>query len=261
MGISVNTFGQLVEFSSRFQTDAPCLMLGRQKFRTEGKSTRRRMTRALQKYRPDLELDDLIQEDGYAERMFDRLGFRNMETLDGSDYEFPDGGPIHVHDLNRPVPETLHDRFGFIYDGGTTEHVFNVPVALENIFRMLKPGGRLIGLNPLNGMPGHAMYQFSAELVFGFWARMAHCNVVNVRAYSQFSNFYRKEISDPQITGRRTKYRSRLLPMWAIPPGNILLQYEVEKLPDSKLADQAIQANYQVAWGAAGDPSIESPEA
>jgi len=31
-----------------------------------------------------------------------------------------------IHDLNRPIPDTLSGTFDFIYDGGTLEHVFDL---------------------------------------------------------------------------------------------------------------------------------------
>ena len=91
MGVNPNTFVQLAEFSGRYRINAPSLMLGRQKFRLGRYASRRRMKRARDLYRPGVQLDDLFQADGYAERMFEGLGFPGMETLDASDWEFPDG--------------------------------------------------------------------------------------------------------------------------------------------------------------------------
>jgi SAM-dependent methyltransferase len=258
MGVSPNTLLRLAEFSGRFRVEGPSLMLGRQKFRLGGRMHRWRMDRALRGL-GNHRLDDLVQPDGYSERMFERLGFPEIETLDASLYEFPNGGRVHVHDLNRPVPDALHGRYGFIYDGGTLEHVFNVPMALENIFRMLRPGGRVIGVNPLNGWPGHGMYQFSAELIYGFWARMAGCRVIGVRAYGATSPFYTREIPDPGATGRRTKYRDIVFPFTRVPPGRILMQYEVEKIHGADLREPAQQPDYLAAWsGFEGSSMISS---
>ncbi len=251
MGVNTSTFDLLADFSREYQTDDPSLMLGRQKFLPSRYSSRLRVRRALRRFRPDLQLEDLVQSDGYAERMFEALGFSGIETLDASDWEFPDGGRIHVHDLNMPVPESMHDRYGFIYDGGTLEHVFNVPMALENMFRMLKPGGRAIGVNPLNGLPGHGMYQFTAELVYGFWGRIAKCRVRKVCAYSASWGIYRHDIRDPAVVGRRTRFRSMLFPFSRIPPGRIYLFYEIEKVDGATLDGAALQPDYLVKWDAA----------
>ncbi|MCG6883377.1 MAG: class I SAM-dependent methyltransferase [Silicimonas sp.] len=251
MGINANTFELLADFSREYKTDDPSLMLGRQVFRPARHGSQRHLRRTLERLRPDLQPEDLFQPDGYAERMFGALGFPDIETLDASDWEFPDGGRVHVHDLNRPVPDSMHDRYGFIFDGGTLEHVFNVPIALENVFRMLKPGGRMIGVNPLNGLPGHGMYQFTAELVYGFWGRIAKCRVRRVCAYSASGGLYRRDISDPAEVGRRTIYRSMLFPFSRIPPGRMYLFYDVEKVEGATLDGEALQPDYQVQWNAA----------
>lgn len=91
---------------------------------------------------------------------FHALGGLETEALDSSDYE----GAELLWDLNRPVPAALHGRFGMIFDGGTLEHVFDTRVALENIARMLKPGGRAIHTNPASNYLAHGFYQFSPAL-------------------------------------------------------------------------------------------------
>jgi SAM-dependent methyltransferase len=87
------------------------------------------------------------------------------ETLDVSEYEAAD----HIHDLNEPVPEALKGRFGLIVDGGTLEHVFDVPQALRNIKTMLRPGGRIIHNNPMSNWAEHGYYQFSPTLFHDFY--------------------------------------------------------------------------------------------
>jgi hypothetical protein len=84
-----------------------------------------------------------------------------VDVLDGSAYE----GATTVHDLNQPVPAALHNRFDTLIDGGTLEHVFNVPTALDSYMRMLKVGGRVFLFDmPLTGLSGHGFYQFSPIL-------------------------------------------------------------------------------------------------
>src|SRR5437868_7080601 len=73
---------------------------------------------------------------GFAEPVFKALGARNVFSLDASDFE----GAEFVHDLNRPLPAELKQRFDLVYDGGTLEHVFDFPVALKNCMEMLRPG-------------------------------------------------------------------------------------------------------------------------
>jgi len=56
------------------------------------------------------------------------LGASKVSAMDVSEYE----GADILHDLNVPAPANLHERFDLLIDGGTLEHVFNVPVSMES---------------------------------------------------------------------------------------------------------------------------------
>lgn len=89
---------------------------------------------------------------------FSLLGFSQAESLDISDFE----GAEHILDLNQAeTPEHLQERFDVILNHGTLEHVFHLPNALANVFRMLRPGGVVIHLTPINNLVGHGFYQLS----------------------------------------------------------------------------------------------------
>ena len=85
------------------------------------------------------------------------LGLRSLRALDFSDYE----GADLIHDLNRPIPDSLRDRFDLIIDAGTTEHVFDVRQALTNYADMLRVGGRIFHSSPANNRLHHGFYQLS----------------------------------------------------------------------------------------------------
>jgi hypothetical protein len=91
----------------------------------------------------------------------------SVESLDVSDYQ----GASIVHDLNYPVPEELTDRYDLLVDGGSLEHIFNVPVALANYKRMVRPGGWLLVATTANNYMGHGFYQFSPELFYSYFSR------------------------------------------------------------------------------------------
>jgi hypothetical protein len=91
------------------------------------------------------------------EEFFRFLGFDGVFSCDVSTYE----NPSMILDLNVPVPSDLHNRFDVIYDGGTMEHVFNVPAVLANIHVMLKRGGRVVHVSPASNMVDHGFYCFS----------------------------------------------------------------------------------------------------
>src|SRR5689334_7462762 len=79
------------------------------------------------------------------------MGASSVDAIDFSDYQ----GATLLHDLNEPIPLEWHERFDIVFDGGTLEHVFNLPVALASCMQMLKPGGRFLAVTVANNWCGH----------------------------------------------------------------------------------------------------------
>jgi hypothetical protein len=105
---------------------------------------------------------------GYVHpRVFFRMvGIDDYDDLDFADFE----QPTLIHDLNRPVPEAWHGRFGLVLDGGTTEHVFDVARVFQNIAAMLKVGGDALHVSPMSGWVNHGFYQISPCVLYDFYA-------------------------------------------------------------------------------------------
>jgi SAM-dependent methyltransferase len=104
----------------------------------------------------------------YCDSFFhDCLGVATLDILDNSAYE----GATLLHDLNQPVPEKLWGKYDAIVDGGSLEHVFNFPVAVASLLRMLRVGGSIFMSVPANNLCGHGFYQFSPELMFRVFSR------------------------------------------------------------------------------------------
>lgn len=101
--------------------------------------------------------------------LFRWMGATEVKACDASAYE----GADLIHDLNQPFPAAWEQQFDLVIDGGTLEHVFNVPVALANAMRAARPGGRVVLFTPGNNYCGHGFYQFSPEL---FWRVFAEPN-------------------------------------------------------------------------------------
>lgn len=239
MGIDFVMFDWLADLSARWKPQGRSLMLGRQAYKVE-EGLERRYRFAMRALGLEGEAADFLQPDGASETVFEKLGFPGMESLDFSAYE----GATVVHDLNMPVPDSLHGQFDFIFDGGTIEHVFDVPAALRNVFHMLKPGGRFVSFNGMNGWPAHGIYQFNPELVWTFWARTAGCKVhrccgVKKRQGKAVPHLH---FPDPAEKGNRLKLKGKL------PEGRVYLAYEVEKLPSSALGQIALQSDYETLW-------------
>jgi len=88
---------------------------------------------------PDATGRDLITDAA----LFRLLGVPRVIALDHSEYE----GAEIIHDLNKPIPQSLLDFADFIVDGSTLDNVFDPAMVIRNFARMLKPGGRLMTVN------------------------------------------------------------------------------------------------------------------
>lgn len=239
MGVDCTLFTRLVDLSTRFQVrGGRSLMLGRQTFRLEPQF-RAHYRRALKAAGRDEGRFDFLQEDEYSETLFRELGLGEIETMDLSDFE----GATILHDLNKSVGKDLHGEFDFIFDGGTIEHVFHAPMALENVFHMLRPGGIFVSANGMNGWVGHGMYQFNPEMVWTFWKRTAHCTVHRCFGLTKKPGKGPPLVfPDPAETGKRLRLKGK------IPPERMYLYYEIEKTPQSALGDTPLQSDYVTKW-------------
>jgi len=102
-----------------------------------------------------------------AAELFQGLGLGVPTSVDVSGYE----GAEVLFDLNGDeLPAALRSAFKFVVNGGTLEHVFNVPNALTSITRMLQAGGAVLHVFPVNNWVDHGFYQFSPTLAYDYYA-------------------------------------------------------------------------------------------
>lgn len=100
-------------------------------------------------------------------QLFQALGFSSLSALDASLYE----GADIAHDLNvREIPQGCERAFDLVFDGGTLEHVFDIPAALSVVAGMTRAGGRVIHLSPLSNCVDHGFYSFSPTLFADFYS-------------------------------------------------------------------------------------------
>lgn len=102
-----------------------------------------------------------------GDTLLSRLGFAAVDVLDVSPFE----GARLIHDLNDPnLPAEWVGRFDAVVDHGTLEHVFHLPHALMNLWRLLKVGGRLMHSSPTSNLVDHGFYMFSPTLFHDFYS-------------------------------------------------------------------------------------------
>lgn len=92
------------------------------------------------------------------------MGFSPVTRLD----LFPEEGPDVVADFTEPLPAGMEGGFDAVLDSGTTEHIYNLPRAVENLHRVLRPGGLVIHASPFCGWENHGFIQQSPKL----WGRL-----------------------------------------------------------------------------------------
>lgn len=162
MGISLDDAKVLIGLSRKGVSFERTLTLGRQQIFFSPSELRPMLRKT--GFSPEA-IDRFIsraRDTGPAEPFIELLGAKEVISMDYSSYE----GASIQHDLNEPVPTSLHDSFDLVLDGGTLEHVFNFPVAIRNAMEMVKVGGSLISVVPANNQLGHGFYQFSPELFY-----------------------------------------------------------------------------------------------
>ncbi len=119
-----------------------------------------------------------IEHEKYIDN-FLKIFFEAKEvcSIDYSDYQ----ESSIIHDMNYPISSAYYEKFDVIIDGGSLEHIFNFPVAIENCMKMLKEGGNIFIIVPANNHMGHGFYQFSPELFFRIFQQengFSICNII-----------------------------------------------------------------------------------
>lgn len=194
--------------------------------------------------------DALIVDDNstYMDSFLAALGARRLDVLDADMFE----GAQLVHDLNKALPETLLGQYDAVVDGGTLEHVFNVPTAFRNAMDALKIGGHFFGVLPANNQCGHGFYQFSAEFFYRVFSAQNGFEVVKLLvaptyAGGRWLDGPAFEVADPEQMGARVNIYGR--------------KQMVFLVQAKKLAQKAVfthwpqQSDYAATWSAAGPSS------
>ena len=236
---------RLIETVSRNALGGRFLMLGRQDWIGKRRSkSAELLDKALEVYLPGVSEDDLRNTgDKYSETFFFKLGFETVDSLDYSGFE----GASIVQDLGGELDPALEARFDVIYDGGTCEHVFDLPTAYRNIDRMLKPGGVLIAHSPANNWINHGFYQITPEIVYGFWSaamgyEILHCELQPLRPYAAEKVV---TTTNPLLTGKRPRLKGKLDK--GVP---VILNYGVRKPEELRQSENVAvkQTDYAKRW-------------
>lgn len=239
---------RIIEYVKQNDLSGNVVMLGRQRW--VGKRRKRSAVlfeQTLEKYLPGVSEDDLRNPGNeYSETFWQKLGFDQVDSMDVSDFE----NASIVQDLGGDLHEDLHGRFDVIYDGGTCEHIFDLPTAYRNIHKMLKPGGVLIGHSPCNNWINHGFYQICPEMVFGFWEKKLGYEVIECRVQPILPVYANRSVrpTNPNETGKRPRLNR------ALPDGGQILDYAVRKpAQEVDASGRVYQTDYEGKWNRAAE--------
>jgi hypothetical protein len=231
MGVEVGAI-RLLSLASQCGVDfQKTLQLGHQSLHANRADLERAMTESGVPFDPSV-----IQADGFADSFFQKLGCRDLRAMDAHQYE----GAGIVHDLNRPIARNLEEQFSLVFDGGTTEHVFNFPMAIENAMKMVSLGGHYIGITVCNNFVGHGFYQFSPELFFNVMNESNGFELERLMFFEDKPDAQWYEISDPRKHNRRVTFMNG----W--PSYLLVIARKTATVPI--FANSPQQSDYTVMW-------------
>ncbi len=170
-----------------------------------------------------------------ADDFFRALGASVVDSLDGSDFE----KATVIHDLNDPIGKEYWDKYDLVFDGGTTEHVFNYPMAISNAMRMVKVGGALMTHVPINCWCGHGFYQFSPELFYRVMSAHNGFRTEKVLIHGLWPMGGIYEAADPEKLHQRTE-------LMAMSP--LLMLAHAVKIGPTPDRITATQSDYSAVW-------------
>ncbi len=173
---------------------------------------------------------------GLAEPLFEALGATQLDSMDRSDFE----GATVLHDLNFPINAQQHQQFDVVCDGGTLEHIFNFPTAIQNAMEMVKVGGHLLIHTPTNNWSGHGFYQFSPELYYRVLSEENGFRVKRMVVYEVGTNQW-YEVADP------ANVRSRVYVVNGCRTSLLILAERIKAVPINQTPPQ--QSDYAlIKW-------------
>jgi SAM-dependent methyltransferase len=231
MGISINIAQQLALITPVVKDCRKGIMLGRQKMHFTPPGWTDRLIKKLARMGIPATPQDLFQEDGFCETYLRTIGWPKLESLDFSDIE----GAEYVHDLSEPVGKALTGKFDLIYDGGTTEHVFDIAQAFRNVDAMLQEGGIFISCVGTDGWFGHGFYQVGPDIPWRYWHHSLGYEVLGCWTMSRKGTERPRKIPDPTGSNRGAEHR------YEVPQ---FLFYVVRKLHREGPPKPVIQSHY-----------------
>jgi hypothetical protein len=152
----------------------------------------------------DRDAEAFLEQHPYGEEFLHVLGAKQVDSVDVSSYE----NATILHDMNLPIPSDLKERFTLVHDGGSLEHVFNVPQAFKNCMEMVRVGGHFTQVTVANNFAGHGFWQFSPELIFRLFSAQNGFQLQAVLMHENIPGGAWYVVTDPDQVQRRVELRN-----------------------------------------------------
>lgn len=98
-------------------------------------------------------------------QFFKMFGLKDVHAIDLN----PKDGADIIFNLNDTISDDMVQKYDFILNGGTSEHIFDAAKTMANISDMVKVGGVIIHLVPLAGYIDHGFYSFSPTFFIDYY--------------------------------------------------------------------------------------------
>ena len=238
MGFDANGVNFILDATKNGVVLKDCALLGRQEMHL----TIPNLKSALKKYKISYSKNELEEimfnngENGFSETFLKKCGATSVTSFDNSSFE----GATVVHDMNTKISEDHYNKYDCVIDGGTLEHIFNVPVALLNCMNMVKRGGYFLSLAPCNNFMGHGFYQFSPELFYSIFCEKNGFIVERMFILESIPNAQWYEVANPFNIGCRVELVNSKV---------TYLYVQARRIDDIYLADiKPQQSDYVAKW-------------
>jgi len=189
MGIARESFYLLSNLQKKFNfNDASVIQLGRQ----SGIVSKRQINSICQNLGTKFNFEEKNSFDFYrnfptGDEIFRGLGFSDVDSLDLSNFE----GATIEHNLNLPLPSSFTKQYDLVFDGGTTEHIFDQINALKNIHKLLKIGGLIVHYTPANNFLDHGYFQQQPSFYYEYYLENGY-EIIDSYLIESYYDFFRK---------------------------------------------------------------------
>lgn len=251
MGLTNSEIIQILQHKKSYKTEKPSLcMIGKQNILIQWNKFVRELKSFEFEYDEELlkNIKGIKPIDAFT--FFKMLKFGEVSALDYSDYE----GADILFDLNSSdIPHELKEKYDFVINGGTLEHIFNISNAIKNISELAKVGGIIYHVSPLAGWIDHGFFSISPTFYIDYYqenkweiksVKIEFLNESGSSLYSQdcrlFSNSL--EINEYIKSINNNDYQ------------HILLQCVVEKTAADIINNNPTQGYYKRIYGIDNKP-------